>query len=92
MDYAKESLKLHYEWQGKIEITARAKANDKESLSLAYTPGVAEPCLEIHDIFICGSEYDAKPSYTWAEIAKEPLILLQATAMQYRLVRHMVMK
>ncbi len=47
MDYAKESLKLHYEWQGKIEIKTRAKANDKESLSLAYTPGVAEPCLEI---------------------------------------------
>ncbi len=47
MDYAKESLKLHYEWQGKIEIKARAKAKDKESLSLAYTPGVAQPCLEI---------------------------------------------
>ena len=47
MDYAKESLKLHYEWQGKIEIKSRAKANDKESLSLAYTPGVAQPCLEI---------------------------------------------
>ncbi len=47
MDYAKESLKLHYEWQGKIEISTRAKASDKESLSLAYTPGVAEPCLEI---------------------------------------------
>ncbi len=47
MDYAKESLKLHYEWQGKIEIKTRAKANDKQSLSLAYTPGVAEPCLEI---------------------------------------------
>ena len=47
MDYAKESLKLHYEWQGKIEVTARAKVNDKEALSLAYTPGVAQPCLEI---------------------------------------------
>lgn len=47
MDYAKESLKLHYEWQGKIEIKTRAKANDKEALSLAYTPGVAQPCLEI---------------------------------------------
>lgn len=47
MDYAKESLKLHYEWQGKIEVKSRAKANDKESLSLAYTPGVAQPCLEI---------------------------------------------
>ena len=47
MDYAKESLKLHYEWHGKIEIKTRAKACDKESLSLAYTPGVAQPCLEI---------------------------------------------
>ena len=47
MDYAKESLKMHYELKGKIEIAARTKANDKQSLSLAYTPGVAEPCLEI---------------------------------------------
>ncbi len=47
MDYAKESLKLHYELKGKIEIAARTKANDRQSLSLAYTPGVAEPCLEI---------------------------------------------
>lgn len=47
MDYAKESLRLHYEWQGKIEINTRAKAGDKEALSLAYTPGVAQPCLEI---------------------------------------------
>lgn len=47
MDYAKESLRLHYEWQGKIEIKTRAKASDKEALSLAYTPGVAQPCLEI---------------------------------------------
>lgn len=47
MDYRKVSLKKHYEWQGKIEVVARAKVNDKDSLSLAYTPGVAEPCLEI---------------------------------------------
>ena len=47
MDYAKESLRLHYEWQGKIEIKTRAKAGDREALSLAYTPGVAQPCLEI---------------------------------------------
>lgn len=47
MDYAKESLRLHYEWQGKIETKTRVRASDKESLSLAYTPGVAEPCLEI---------------------------------------------
>ena len=47
MDYAKKALECHYEWQGKIEVNARAKVNDKESLSLAYTPGVAQPCLEI---------------------------------------------
>ncbi len=47
MDYQKESLRLHYEWKGKLEITARAKVDTKEKLSLAYTPGVAQPCLEI---------------------------------------------
>ena len=47
MDYAKESLKLHYELKGKIEVTARASVDNKEALSLAYTPGVAQPCLEI---------------------------------------------
>ncbi|MEA4966065.1 MAG: malic enzyme-like NAD(P)-binding protein [Oscillospiraceae bacterium] len=47
MDYAQESLKLHYELKGKIEIKARAEVNSKEALSLAYTPGVAQPCLEI---------------------------------------------
>ena len=47
MDYAKESLKLHYEFKGKLEITPRAKVDSKEALSLAYTPGVAEPCLVI---------------------------------------------
>ncbi len=49
MDYAKESLKKHYEWKGKIEVTARAAVDNKEALSLAYTPGVAQPCLEIRD-------------------------------------------
>ena len=47
MDYAKESLRLHYEWRGKLEITPRAAVDSKEALSLAYTPGVAQPCLEI---------------------------------------------
>ena len=47
MDYAKESLKLHYELKGKLEITPRAKVDSKEALSLAYTPGVAEPCIVI---------------------------------------------
>ena len=47
MDYAKESLRLHYEWKGKLEVTPRAAVNSREALSLAYTPGVAQPCLEI---------------------------------------------
>ena len=47
MDYAKESLRLHYQWKGKLEVTPRAAVDNKEALSLAYTPGVAQPCLEI---------------------------------------------
>ena len=47
MDYAKESLKKHAEWKGKIEVVATAPVKTKEDLSLAYTPGVAQPCLEI---------------------------------------------
>ena len=47
MDYAKESLRLHGEWKGKVEVVSRVEVKDKESLSLAYTPGVAQPCLEI---------------------------------------------
>ena len=47
MNYAEESLKKHYEWRGKLEITPRAAVDSSEALSLAYTPGVAEPCLEI---------------------------------------------
>ncbi|MBR6365867.1 MAG: NAD-dependent malic enzyme [Lachnospiraceae bacterium] len=49
MDYAAESLKMHYELKGKIEVTARAAVDSKEALSLAYTPGVAQPCLVIKD-------------------------------------------
>lgn len=47
MDYAKESLRLHKEWKGKIEMVTRVPVKTKEDLSLAYTPGVAQPCLEI---------------------------------------------
>ena len=47
MDYAQESLKKHYEWRGKIEVKATVPVASKEDLSLAYTPGVAQPCLEI---------------------------------------------
>ena len=48
MDYAKESLRLHGEWKGKIEVISKVPVATKEDLSLAYTPGVAQPCLEIN--------------------------------------------
>ena len=47
MDYAKESLRLHGDWKGKIEVVTRVPVENKDDLSLAYTPGVAQPCLEI---------------------------------------------
>ncbi|MBQ7255789.1 MAG: NAD-dependent malic enzyme [Oscillospiraceae bacterium] len=47
MDYAKESLRLHEQWKGKIEVVATVETKTKDDLSLAYTPGVAQPCLEI---------------------------------------------
>ena len=56
MDYAKESLRLHEQWQGKIEVVATVPVQSREDLSLAYTPGVAQPCLEI--------QKDPEKSYT----------------------------
>ncbi|MCD8324194.1 MAG: NAD-dependent malic enzyme [Clostridiales bacterium] len=56
MDYAKESLRLHEEWKGKIEVVATVPVANKDDLSLAYTPGVAQPCLEI--------QKDISKSYT----------------------------
>ena len=53
MNYAEESLKKHGEWQGKIEVVSRVPVASKEDLSLAYTPGVAEPCLEIQKVIDC---------------------------------------
>lgn len=47
MDYMKKSLEMHESWKGKIEVNSRVSVNSKEDLSLAYTPGVAQPCLEI---------------------------------------------
>ena len=47
MDYMKESLRLHEQWQGKVEMVCRAPLQTRDDLSLAYTPGVAAPCLEI---------------------------------------------
>ena len=61
MDYAAESLKLHYDWQGKIEVTLRAPLETADDLSLAYTPGVAQPCLEI--------QKDVSKSYKEAKMA-----------------------
>ncbi len=48
MDIKEKALKMHYEWKGKIEVNSRTKVENSEDLSLAYTPGVAEPCLEIN--------------------------------------------
>lgn len=52
MDYRKESLKLHEQWKGKLEVTARAKVNDKDSLSLAYTPALRSRALRLKKIII----------------------------------------
>ena len=57
MDYAKEALRLHKEWQGKLETVAKMKIETRDDLSLAYTPGVAAPCLEI--------EKDKSQSYVY---------------------------
>jgi malate dehydrogenase (oxaloacetate-decarboxylating) len=57
MDYAKESLRLHGEWKGKIEVKATVPVATREDLSLAYTPGVAQPCLEIEKDVNLSYEY-----------------------------------
>ena len=49
MNYREESLKKHAEWKGKIETKVRVEVDSREKLSLAYTPGVAEPCMAIHN-------------------------------------------
>ena len=48
MDIKQQSLNKHYEWKGKIEVVSRVEINDRQDLSLAYTPGVAEPCMAIN--------------------------------------------
>ena len=47
MDLKEKALKQHYDWNGKIEVVSRTKVENSEDLSIAYTPGVAEPCLVI---------------------------------------------
>ena len=72
MDIKKEALKKHYEWQGKLEITARAHVRSSEELSLAYTPGVAEPCLAIRD--------DYNKSYELTRRANMVAVITDGTA------------
>ena len=47
MNYAEESLRLHYQWKGKLDTVPKMKVENSDDLSLAYTPGVAQPCIEI---------------------------------------------
>lgn len=72
MSIAEQSLKLHGEWKGKIEITARVPVKSKEDLSLAYTPGVAEPCLEI--------QKDINKSYEYTRRWNTCLVVTDGTA------------
>ncbi|MDL2234717.1 NAD-dependent malic enzyme [Christensenellaceae bacterium OttesenSCG-928-L17] len=72
MDYAKESLKMHEQWKGKIEVIATVPTNDKTDLSLAYTPGVAQPCLEI--------QKDVNKSYTLTRRWNMCLVVSDGTA------------
>ncbi|MDR3185482.1 MAG: NADP-dependent malic enzyme [Christensenellaceae bacterium] len=72
MDYSIESLKLHYEWKGKIEVVSRVQVTNREELSLAYTPGVAAPCLEI--------EKDVNRSYDLTRRANCVAVVTDGTA------------
>ena len=72
MNVREESLKKHYEWQGKIEVVTRCPINSREELSLAYTPGVAEPCLEINK--------DVNKSYELTRRANLVAVITDGTA------------
>jgi len=72
MNIREESLKKHYEWQGKIEVISRAPINDRNDLSLAYTPGVAEPCLAI--------QADVNKSYELTRRANLVAVVTDGTA------------
>ena len=72
MDYAKESLRLHEQWKGKIEVIATVPVETKEDLSLAYTPGVAQPCLEI--------QKDISKSYVYTNRWNTCLVVTDGTA------------
>ena len=72
MSIAEESLKKHYEWQGKIEVVTRCSIESREDLSLAYTPGVAQPCLEI--------EKDINKSYELTRRSNMVAVVTDGTA------------
>jgi malate dehydrogenase (oxaloacetate-decarboxylating) len=72
MDYAKEALRLHKEWKGKIEVISRVPVKTREDLSVAYTPGVAQPCLEIAK--------DTGLSYEYTRRANMCLVVTDGTA------------
>lgn len=72
MNYAEESLKKHAEWQGKIEVVSRVPVSTKDDLSLAYTPGVAEPCLKIRD--------DVEKSYEYTRRSNTCLVVTDGSA------------
>ena len=72
MDIKQESLKKHYEWKGKIGVCSRVAVNSKQDLALAYTPGVAEPCLEI--------EKDAEKSYSLTNRQNTVAVITDGTA------------
>lgn len=69
MDYAKEALRLHAKWNGKLETVPKMKIENKDDLSIAYTPGVAAPCLEI--------EKDKKiVTYIREDLIRLPLLVM----------------
>ena len=72
MNYAEESLKLHYQWKGKIEVVCRSPLETRDDLSLAYTPGVAQPCLEI--------QKDIKKSYELTRRSNLVAVITDGTA------------
>ena len=72
MNVMEESLKLHEQWKGKIEVISRAKINNARDLTLAYTPGVAQPCLEI--------EKDPDLSYVYTRRANLVAVITDGSA------------
>ena len=84
LNYMEESLRLHGEWQGKIEVVSRVPVKNKDDLSVAYTPGVAQPCLEIQKDYDKSftltaattwwpSSPTAPPCWAWATSGPKPV-------------------